>query len=438
MNLARGFRNLFHQRELEISVGTLDKLMDFAAFGAPSASGSIVSEQGSLGLPAVWACVDLISKAGAVLPGHVYRRLDGVTGRERERADRHYLYPLIHDMANPTLPASEWRRIALTHLLTWGNHYSAIGWKGQYQPASLWPIPPNRVKVSRKSYTGAIEYSILGDSNQWVPIMAEDMLHIRGMGYDGTVGYSPIGKLRNTFGLNAASEESASAMHRNGITSRLAIEAPMEMTTEQRTELSESLAAVYAGLRNQYKALVLPMGLKAVPISINPHDAQFLEQWKYSDSKIYQIYGVPPHMVGDTEKSTSWGTGIEQQTIGFTTFTLMPWMDLIETWLAVKLLPDEQRRYYFVEYDMKGLMRGDSAARSAWYDRMIKNGVYSPNDVLIRENEAPYPGGDVYQRPLNTAFVDREGKTIMLTDAGGKDQGDGKQSDANQSKQQAA
>jgi HK97 family phage portal protein len=132
------------------------------------------------------------------------------------------------------------------------------------------------------------------------------------------------------------------------------------------------------------------------------------------------MYGVPPHMVGDTEKSTSWGSGIEQQKDGFVTFTMQPWMELIETWLEIALFPKGQR-LHFVEFDFKGLMRGDTTARSNWYEKMIKNGVITPNDVLRKENEKPYEGGDVYQRPLNTAFVNAKGEVVSVTPPGGAD-----------------
>lgn len=392
--------------------------MELAAYGQESASGEYVSEQGALTLPAVWACVDLISKAGAVLPGHVFRRIEGEGPKEREKVRGHYLYPLVHDMANPTLPASEWRRLTLAHLLTWGNAYSWIEWTAANLPKALWIIPPSLVKVERKSLTGDIQYFIRNKSGQYVEFPAVDILHIRGLGYDGTVGYSPVAMLRNTMGLGLSSEKSAANLHKRGITARLIIESESAMTADQQKEFRESFQAAHGGQDNQGKAILLPNGMTAKPFSINPVDAQFLEQWQHTDSKIYQIYGVPPIMVGDTEKSTSYGTGNEDQRIGFVTFTVLPWMDLIETWLAVKLLPDNQKTH-FVEYDFKGLLRADSTARSNWYRTMIETGAYSPNRILINENEDPYPGGDVYRRPLNTGYVNEKGEVVSITPPAG-------------------
>lgn len=414
MTFLQRIRFVFTRRG--ISLSDLDTMMERMLSGQISSSGAIIGEQTALGLPAVWACVDLISKAGAVLPGHVYRR--GSMEGERQIARDHFLYPIVHDRANQWLPASEWRRIALSHLLTYGNHFSWIERGIAERPSALWVIPPDKIRVERKMATEVPRYFVRDINGQYKEFPAEDILHIRGLGFDGTNGYSPISMLRNAFGLLAANEQSASNMHRNGITSRLALSYDGQLEPEQITALRDSMNQVHAGLHNQFKTVVLPFGVKAQPISINPNDAQFLETWKYSDAKIYQIFGVPPHMVGDTEKATSWGTGIEQQTIGFVTFTLLPWMDLIETWLELRLLPGDSQ--HFVEYDAKGLMRADIQARAMWHRTMVEIGVASPNDVRRTENEQPYEGGDVYRRPLNTAFVDKSGRVVALTPPGAK------------------
>jgi HK97 family phage portal protein len=417
MNLVKAVDRLLKTR-WAFGLADLDRLMDMAIAGPPTYAGIPVSEKSALRLPAAWACVDLISKAGAILPGQVYRKLRGKGLRDRELATSHYLYPLVHDRVNPWLPANEWRRVVIGHLLGWGNHYSWIEWTAANVPKALWVLPPEKVQVKRKSVTDPIQYFIFNDATgQWEEFPASDILHIRGLGYDGTVGYSPVSMMRQTFGLAAAHEQSSALLHKNGITQRLILSTPGTLSPDQTKELKKSFAEANEGIQNAHKAIVLQAGLTATPFSINPRDAQFLEGAKYTDSKIYQIYGVPPHMVGDTEKSTSWGTGIEQQTIGFVTFTLLPLMDVIETWLAMKLLPDKTD--YFVEYEMKGLLRGDTAARAAWYRTMIELSVYSPNRVLAAENEEPYEGGNVYRRPLNTAFVDETGATVAYTAPGG-------------------
>jgi HK97 family phage portal protein len=409
--LIRSFASLFSKRGLEISIADLDRMMDTSLMGSPSSVGTNVSAGTVLSIPAAYSCISLISRVGGLMPGHVYRRISGSGLKDRERADGHYLYPLIHDRANPTLLASEWRKIALLHLNTYGNHYSWIEWKDNRRAKALWPLPPNKVKAKRDSATSEIRYWVQTKWGEWVEFPAEDIIHIRGLG-DGTTGFSPVELFRNTFGLAQANQDSSANLHKSGMTSRLLIKLPGSATEAQQKEARESFSALYEGTGNQFKAIVLQNGMEATPISINPDDAQFLGQMGYTDEKIYQVYGVVPHMVGDTSKATSWGTGIEQLTIGFVTFTMLPWMDLIEETLAMKLLPDD--RSHFIEYDFRVLLRGDSKARSDFYRTMIELGVYNPNRVLAAENEEPYEGGNVYRRPLNTAFVDETGKPVMV------------------------
>jgi HK97 family phage portal protein len=208
------------------------------------------------------------------------------------------------------------------------------------------------------------------------------------------------------------------------------LEYPQALDAKQMETIKDSFNKAYAGLQNAHKALILQNGMTAKPFSMNPHDAEFLAQMKYSDAKIYQMFGVPAHMVGDTERATSWGTGIEQQTIGFVTYTLLPIMNLLETTLERKLLPDGGQ--WFIEYEMKGLLRGDTAARSQWHRTMIESGVSSPNDVRRYENEDPIEGGDVYRRPMNMQFVNSKGEVVLKTEpAEPKDMPADKQEDDN-------
>ena len=406
------------KRYTEQSIDNLDRWIEIGLGGAYTQAGGYVNQKSAFHIPAAYACIDLMGRAASVLPGFVYERLDdGV--RDRQKVTKHYLHSILHRRANPLLPASQWRRRVVTDILGWGNHYSWIEWNDRPIPRALWPLSPDRVKVERVSETSSEIKYLVHDmrTGEWVRFPAEDMLHISEIG-DGVEGWSPVKLMCETFGLAMAQQNSAASMHRNGITSRLVLEYAGTATPEQIKDLRDSFQAANAGDQNQHKAIVLQAGFTAKPISINPKDAQFLEQAQYTDSKIYQIYGTPPHMVGDTEKATSWGTGIEQQTIGYIVYRLLPMMNAIESAIELKMLPDTAR--HFVEYEFKGLLRGDTTARSAWHRAMVEMGVSSPNDVRRTENEEPYEGGDVYRRPLNTAFVDKQGKVVMLTEPGGQ------------------
>lgn len=382
---------------------TRDQMIELVHWGGQTGG---VSEGNLTQLPAAWACVDLIGRTFSTLPGHVLIR----KGDNNEIERSHYLHSIIHDFANPSLPAAEWRRICVAHLLTWGNHYSWIHWGENNRPLGLYPIPPDRVSVERKNLASPdITYKIYNDV-----VPTDDILHIRGFGYDGTVGYSPVSMLRMTFENAIAAGATVSKMHKTGLTQRIVLEYPGQLDAPQADDLKKGLREAYAGLQSKdaFGAILLQKGITAKPISINPHDAQFLEGQQYSDAKIYQIFGVPPHMVGDTSKATSFGTGIESMNTGFVQYTMLPLVNMVETWLGRKLLPTGNT-LRSVEYDFKGLLRGDMAARSAFYDSMTKNGAMTPNMINRLENMPTYPGGDVYQRPLNMAFVDKQGNVVQ-------------------------
>lgn len=416
--MVRSIGGMLSKRYSEQSIDNLDRWIEVGMGGSYSGSGTYIEGKSAFRVPAAYACIDLLGRAASILPGFVYERLEeGI--RDRRKDTRHYLHPIIHRRANPMLPANQWRRRAVTDILGWGNHYSWIEWDRRPIPRYLWPLPPDKVKVER---TGAIDSPVryyVWERSGWVEFPAEDILHISEIG-DGVIGWSPVQLMCETFGLAMAQQNSAASMHKNGISSRLVLEYAGTATPDQIKALRESFQEANAGYQNQHKAIVLQAGFTAKPISINPRDAQFLEQAQYTDAKIYQIYGTPPHMVGDTEKATSWGTGIEQQTIGYIVYRLLPMMNAIESAIELKLLPDNTR--FFTEYEFKGLLRGDTTARAAWHRAMIELGVSSPNDVRRAENEEPYEGGSVYRRPLNTAFVDDDGNVVAFTPPGGSAQ----------------
>jgi HK97 family phage portal protein len=396
-------------------IADLDRLMDLAITGPPTDSGYPVTEISSMRLPAVWSCVNLIGKAGSVLPGNVFRKIEGGL-KPHEIAVNHYLQPIIHDRVNPWLSSMEWVLLATVQYLLWGNHYSWVEWAGNDRVRGLYPIDPARVRVERGSaLNSGVRYWIRGADGQETEFPEWSIFHWKGTSIDGVTGLSPIGMMREAVGLVGANQKSAASFHKNGFTNRLVLEYPQALDPTQMDALKKSFNEAYSGLQNAHKAIILQNGMTAKPISINPNDAQFLEQAKFSNAEVYKIFGVPPHMVGDTEKATSWGTGIEQQTIGFVTYTLMPIIKSLETALEQQLLPDSNTDV-FIEYEFKGLMRGDTAARSAWHRTMIESGVYSPNDVLAYENEDPYIGGDVYRRPMNMQFVDKSGNVVLKTE----------------------
>jgi HK97 family phage portal protein len=218
------------------------------------------------------------------------------------------------------------------------------------------------------------------------------MLHIPGFGYDGVMGYSPITLARQAIGLSMATEEFGARFFGSGIHPSAVLETDKTLSASAASNLKKAKEG-YAGLGESHRLMVLEEGLKFHPIAINPTDSQFLETRKFQVAEIARLYHVPPHMIADVEKSTSWGTGIEEQNIGFITHTMRPWFVLWEEELSRVLLMEHEKDEFFFEFDLMALLRGDSQKRWAAYIMGKRNGILNADEIRGWENLNPIPGG---------------------------------------------
>ena len=363
-----------------------------------STAGKNVSETSAMQMTAVYACVRILSEAVAGLPLHLYRYGEKGT---KEKATDHPLYHLLHDEPNPEMTSFIFRETLMTHLLLWGNAYAQIIRNGKGEILALYPLMPNRMKVDRdKAGEIVYEYTRSSDdartsSGSVVLLKAKDVLHIPGLGFDGLVGYSPIAMARNAIGLAMATEEYGAKFFANGATPGGVLEHPGVLKDPARVR--ESWKSVYQGSGNSHRIAVLEEGMKYTPIGIAPNEAQFLETRKFQINEIARIFRVPPHMVGDLEKSRF--SNIEQQSLEFVKYTLDPWVIRWEQSIHRALLAKEEKDLMFVKFNVYGLLRGDYASRMNGYAVGIQNGFMSPNDVRELENMDRIPeelGGDRY------------------------------------------
>ena len=363
-----------------------------------STAGKNVSETSAMQMTAVYACVRILSEAVAGLPLHLYRYGDKGT---KEKAIDHPLYHLLHDEPNPEMTSFIFRETLMTHLLLWGNDYAQIIRNGKGEILALYPLMPNRMKVDRdKAGEIVYEYTRSSDdartsSGSVVLLKAKDVLHIPGLGFDGLVGYSPIAMARNAIGLAMATEEYGAKFFANGATPGGVLEHPGVLKDPARVR--ESWNSVYQGSGNSHRIAVLEEGMKYTPIGIAPNEAQFLETRKFQINEIARIFRVPPHMVGDLEKSSF--SNIEQQSLEFVKYTLDPWVIRWEQSIHRALLAKDEKDVMFVKFNVDGLLRGDYASRMNGYAVGIQNGFMSPNDVRELENMDRIPeelGGDRY------------------------------------------
>ena len=365
----------------------------------PTAAGKVVNERTAMQTTAVYACVRILAESIAGLPLHVY----AYEGQGKERVPAHPLYFLLHDAPNPEMTSFVFRETLMTHLLLWGNAYAQILRDGMGRVIGLYPLLPDRMDVNRDSRTGELYYLYTRNAEEnpnfkgagQIRLNRMDVLHIPGLGFDGLVGYSPIAMAKNAVGIALATEEYGATFFQNGARPAGVLEHPGVL--KDPSKLRESWQSIYGGTKNAGKIAVLEEGVKYQQIAIPPEEAQFLETRKFQIDEIARLYRVPPHMVGDLEKSSF--SNIEQQSLEFVKYTLNPWVVRWEQSLQKALLSNRERKDYFIRFNVDGLLRGDYKSRMEGYAIGRQNGWLSANDIRSLEDMNPInadEGGDLY------------------------------------------
>lgn len=405
-----------------------DKPVDKAAdagysflFGRTT-SGKPVNERTAMQTTAVYACVRILAEAVASLPLHVYEYQDD--GGKKLVHD-HPLYYLLHDEPNPEMTSFVFRETLMSHLLIWGNAYAQIIRDGAGRVLGLYPLLPDKMEVQRDD-KGNIYYVYSRNSDENptfkeygnIKLKAEDVLHIPGLGFDGLIGYSPIAMAKNAVGMTLACEEYGASFFANGANPGGVLEHPGVL--KDPSKVRESWNSVYRGVSNAHKIAVLEEGMKYQQIGIPPEEAQFLETRKFQINEIARLYRIPPHMVGDLDKSSF--SNIEQQSLEFVKYTLDPWVIRWEQSLQRSLLLPGEKGKYFIKLNVDGLLRGDYQSRMNGYAVGRQSGWFSANDIREMENMNPIPdeeGGNLYL--INGAMTKlADAGAFVKTDTGQK------------------
>jgi HK97 family phage portal protein len=367
---------------------------------APSRSGAVVDEKTALYNTALMACVRVLSETVATLPLHIYRQ-----SGERREIDRDHPVARLLANPNPDMDAVQFRETLMAHVLTWGNAYAEIESDGAGRPVRLWILPPDKTTPQRAS-DGTLYYIASVGAQKFV-LPADKVFHLVGLGWDGILGYSPIRMHREAIGLSQAAESFGSSWFGNGSRPSGVLTHPGALSQAAKTNLKASWDAAHSGLSNSQRIAVLEEGLTWTQIGIPPEDAQFLETRKFQVEEIARIFRVPLHLIQHMEKSTSWGTGIEELGQGFITYSLSPWLVRWEQRISSRLISERERATVYARHSVEGLLRGDSAKRAEFYSRMMGIGAYSVNDVLELEDRNPIDNGDARFVPLNWVPLDR-------------------------------
>ena len=371
----------------------------------PSDSGILVNEATALNLSSVWSAVKLLSESVAGLPFQVFETVDGGKVLRKD----HPVYPIIHSQPNQLQTKFTFFQSLMTSVLLYGNAYAMIKKDKFARPKSLIFLHPEDVTVmvtTKNTFMYEITYN---GENMTIP--ARDMIHVLGLSTDGYVGQGVVKVAENSIGLGMAAEKFGNKFFSNGANSETAFESPAQLTDEQFNRLRKVLENRHSGLNNSHRPLLLEGGMTIKPLTIPPDQAQFLQTRKFQTNEIARWFNIPPHMIGDLERSTN--NNIEQQSIEYVQYALMPWVNRIEAEFSRKLFYEDEKPAIFAEFNVEGLLRGDVKARSEFY-RVLWN-------VGAIENMNPYEGGDEHYRPINTISIENPVyDTSKNTNAGGE------------------
>lgn len=363
--------------------------------GAVSASGVSVTEETALRITTVETCVSLISRTIAGLPLNVYERVDD---RNSRRVPGHWLSRVL---AKPNAWQTRFNFVQTlqVYLLLYRNAYSWINWvmnpqSRELQAVELIPLHPRSITVSQRDEMTAPTYQVTLRSGRQLLLPSSEVLHIKGLSTNGYEGRAAISDGRDALGLAQIQQDHASSFWSRGGRPDVLLKHPKTLSDKARKGLEESWEATYGGGRTQRRVAVIEEGMDASFPNVSNEASQFLETKQSTRAELAAMFHVPGFMAGLEDKQTSWGTGVEQMTIGFTKFAVQPDCENWEEEIARALLGDDEGT--FVKFSLGGLLRGDSSARAAFYKTMREIGAYSANDVRAFEDLNPRDGGDAY------------------------------------------
>ena len=361
-----------------------------------SKAGVNVNAANAMSSSVVWRAVTLLSGTIASLPLPVYKRLKP---RGKERDSDHPLYYKLHNRPNPDLASNVWRLMGISNQLLWGNWYNEIEFMGGY-PSNLWPIPPWRVKP-RRSDGGQLYYDVAMPDQSTKKIPPHAMWHVKNLYIDGDEGMSCLRAARESIGLGLAAEEFASRFFGNGANLGGIVEYPGKLKDDAYNRFKESIEESYTGLSKAHRLMFLEEGLKFHRTAVPPNEGQMIEARKFQVADIARFFFITQlHKVGDLERATF--SNIEEQGIDFVVDTIQPLLVNIEQEMNHKLFYDAGSKDHFAEFVIDGLLRGNSAARAEYYNKIFQIGGLCVNDILELENRNPIgPEGDERFVPMN-------------------------------------
>lgn len=381
-------------------------LVDWIRGGPDTDAGVQVSYETSLTYHAVYRAVNLISRDVAKIPLFVYKNLSE-GGKEREK--KHPAYTLLRRRANSEMLAFGFKQTMMAHALLRGNGYAYIWRRGDGAPYELTPLVPDPEITTPVRENNKLFYLTHIDG---VPhkLLPQNVLHIKGLGYDGLQGYSVVAKARESFGLGLAAQKYGAVFFKHGARGSGVLMIPGHLKGEAAKQLQESFDKSQAGLTNAHRTILLEEGTKYQQTTIPNEEAQFLQTRDHELRAVANWFSLPPHKLGDTSRTAY--NSLESEAQSYLDDTLDGWLVTWEEECRDKLLSDVEKETesHTIEFERAAILRADLAARTQAYSVALQGGWMNRDQVAARENLPPLPDGEgqKYFYPLNLGIVGEE------------------------------
>jgi len=345
---------------------------------------------------AVFACVRVLAEALASTPIMLYRKKEN---GDRETRNDLAVYDILHNQPNEEMSPFNFKETCMVSLNLGGNSVSQKLVNKYGDLVGLYPYEWSKVTIARDPTTSRLVYRIRDGTHQ-LELPRDQVFHVAGLSMDGVVGMSPIEYVSSAIRLGLSYERFGINFYKNGANSSGVIEYPGALADTAYERLKKDFAKSYQGLANTGKPIILEGGAKFNQLAIKPADAQLIENKKFQLEDVARIYRVPLHLIQNLDRATF--SNIEQQSLEFVMYTMLPWFKRWEENLNMQLLtPLERRAGFYFEFKIDSLLRGDMQSRAMAYAQGRQWGWLSVNDIRKLENMTPIPNGDIYMQPLN-------------------------------------
>lgn len=369
-------------------------------FGHETNSGEKVTVNSALGVPAVYACVNILANGIATLPMQVFKRT--TTGRTRDK--KHAVAKLLETRPNPYQGPFKFKHLMETHRNLWGNSYVNIDWGADGRPRALWLLNPAQTDPVVDTAKNELWYHTTLPNGDNVKIWHGDIIHLTSLSTDGIKGKPSIQVIRESIGSAQAAQKFKSSFFRRGASTAGVLKVDGMLNTDAKNVVREEWERANSGINNAQRIAVLDAGLDYQSIQMPLKDAQFVESMKFDKTEIATFYNIPLHMVNELERATH--SNIEQQAIDFIRNTLSPIYTQYQEEFSYSLFSEREMLEYYIKFNLEALLRADKKTQGEFYKLMTEIGAYSINKVLELEDEDAIEGGDKHRVDLNHVSLD--------------------------------